>query len=178
MTEPYDYRNCQSLFGYAEAAHRLSGGVCQLCGYGAGDHIDFDLWRQLTVEHLIGDSQKGYLKDIKKAVAKRFPELTPDNALRLARQIDEANTITACSFCNSTTSRDKHTRTMDDLVLNSPGDPIQILKSITAELESILQAKQDNVNWKLESVRRAFTEHVEPQLRKTRNAETPIERHS
>ena len=172
MSRPYDYRNCQSLFGYAEAVHRRSGGVCQLCGCGADDHIDFDFWRQLTIEHLIGESQKGYLKDIKKTVAERFPELLPDEVLQLAQQIDEANTVTACSFCNSTTSRDNHTRTMDDLILDSPAGPTQVLESVTAELKSILQTKRDNVSRKLQSVRRAFRKQVEPQLRETRRAKT------
>jgi hypothetical protein len=45
----YDYRNCQSLFGYAAKVHERSGGVCQLCGAG-GPEVDFDFWRQLTVE--------------------------------------------------------------------------------------------------------------------------------
>ena len=44
----YDYRNCQSLFGYATEVHQRSGGVCQLCDAGATG-LDFDLWRQLTV---------------------------------------------------------------------------------------------------------------------------------
>src|SRR5205807_243716 len=56
----YDYRNCQSLFGYAAKVHERSGGVCQLCSAGAAG-LDFDLWRQMTVEHLIGESQGGYL---------------------------------------------------------------------------------------------------------------------
>ncbi len=170
MTEGYDYRNCQSLFGYAEFAHRRSGGVCQLCGCGAGDQVDFDLWRQLTVEHLIGESQKGYLKDIKKAVAKRFPELATDDAAELAGRIDEANTVTACSFCNSTTSRDRRARTMEELIVNSPGGPLQVLQAVAAELQSILNAKRDNVKWKLESVRKAFKERVEPELRQSRSA--------
>ena len=55
MTD-YDYRNCQSLFGYAAKVHERSGGVCQLCGAGTAG-LDFDLWRQMTVEHLIGESQ-------------------------------------------------------------------------------------------------------------------------
>jgi hypothetical protein len=46
----YDYRNCQSLFGYAARVHERSGGVCELCG-ARSSVLDFDLWRQLTVEH-------------------------------------------------------------------------------------------------------------------------------
>lgn len=73
--DAYDYRNCQSLFGYAAAVHERSGGVCQLCGCGA-DRLDFDLWRQMTVEHLIGSSQGGYLAQIRSALEQRLPGLT------------------------------------------------------------------------------------------------------
>lgn len=54
----YDYRNCQSLFGYAAKVHERPGAVCQLCSAG-GPEVDFDFWRQLTVEHLIGEGQGG-----------------------------------------------------------------------------------------------------------------------
>jgi hypothetical protein len=70
----YDYRNCQSLFGYAASVHVRSGGVCQLCGADGGP-ARFDFWRQLSVEHLIGESQGGYLRAIKTAAARRFPDL-------------------------------------------------------------------------------------------------------
>jgi hypothetical protein len=68
----YDYRNCASLFGYSAEAHDRSGGVCQLCLAGGNN---FDFWRQLTVEHLIGQSQGGYLAQIKELVSEIFPDL-------------------------------------------------------------------------------------------------------
>ena len=55
MTD-YGHRNCQSLFGYAAKVHERSGGVCQLCDAGAVE-LGFDLWRQMTVEHLIGKAR-------------------------------------------------------------------------------------------------------------------------
>ncbi len=51
---PYDPRSLESLLGYGRAAHVRSGGICQLCGCGKERGIDFDLWRQFTIEHLIG----------------------------------------------------------------------------------------------------------------------------
>ena len=96
MTD-YNYRNCQSLFGYAAKVHERSGGVCQLCGAGAAG-LDFDLWRQMTVEHLIGESQGGYLSQILASLAGRFPGLSAAERAELAAQIDAANTVTACSF--------------------------------------------------------------------------------
>ena len=77
MINNYNYKNCQLLFEYALDVHSRSGGICQLCDCGQGDDIDFDLWRQMTVEHLIGESQKGYLKDIRKILNKKFTNLSP-----------------------------------------------------------------------------------------------------
>jgi len=163
MTTPYDYRNCQSLFGYAEFVHRRSGGVCQLCGCGAS-LIDFDLWRQFTVEHLIGSSQNGYLKQIRISVAQRFPTFSDSENLALSSKIDSANTVTACSFCNSTTSRDHHTQTMDDMILNLGETADEMLALIVDELATILDNKRNAVRWKIESVRAAFENRIEPYL--------------
>jgi pentatricopeptide repeat protein len=44
------------LFGYAAKVHERSGGICQLCGAGRVE-LAFDLWRQMTVEHLIGEAR-------------------------------------------------------------------------------------------------------------------------
>lgn len=48
---------------------------CALCDCG-GEPLPFEMWRQMTVEHLIGKSQQGYLKDIRGLVRTRFPEST------------------------------------------------------------------------------------------------------
>ena len=88
----YDYRNCQSLFGYAARVHERSGGVCQLCGAGTAG-LDFDLWRQMTVEHLIGESQGGYLRQIASSLADRFPGLVPGEIATIAAKIDAANKL-------------------------------------------------------------------------------------
>ncbi len=161
---PYDYRNCQSLFGYAASVHARSGGICQLCGCGDGPNIDFDLWRQLTVEHLIGESQGGYPKSIRAAVAQRFPSLSATQREHLVRQIDEANTITACSFCNSTTSRDRAAWPLDRLITDQAGGPEDVLDAVRAALATVLAKKRADVHWKLASVAAAFHEKVEPTL--------------
>lgn len=83
MDLPYDYRNCQSLFGYAQYVHERSGGRCQLCDYGS-TMLDFDQWRQLTVEHLIGQKQGGSLSAIRQAVGIRFPSLSAAERKQLA----------------------------------------------------------------------------------------------
>lgn len=160
----YDYRNCQSLFGYAEAVHRRSGGICLLCDAEGGDTIDFAFWRQLTVEHLIGESQGGYLCQVRALLAERFPALLNNAREHLAQQIDEHNTVTACSFCNSTTSRTRNKETMRQLIMESPGEPDDVLQNVNARLLEILEQKRAVVQWKLESIRTAFIEMVEPHL--------------
>jgi hypothetical protein len=167
----YDYRNCQSLFGYAAKVHERSGGVCQLCGAGAGG-LDFDLWRQMTVEHLIGESQGGYLSQILASLAGRFPELSAAERAELAGQIDAANTVTACSFCNATTSRAQAPTSMTALIETAPdGTPEDIRRQVTAGLDGILAAKRKEVAWKLASVRKAFDSRVAPGLADARLAE-------
>ena len=170
MTD-YDYRNCQSLFGYAAKVHERSGGVCQLCGAGAAG-LDFDLWRQMTVEHLIGESQGGYLRQILASLAGRFPGLSAAERAELAAQIDAANTVTACSFCNATTSRAQAPTSMTALIETAPdGTPEEIRRHVTEGLDGILAAKRKEVAWKLASVRKAFDSRVAPDLADARLAE-------
>jgi hypothetical protein len=166
LVDAYDYRNCQSLFGYAAEVHERSGGVCQLCGCGA-DRPDFDLWRQLTVEHLVGRAQGGYLDQIKAGLSARFPEMSPPDRNELARRIDAANTVTACGFCNSTTSQDKAAISMAEAIASAPdGSAEKIFEAITCALPAILQQKRTKVQWKLASVREAYDRLVAPRLRR------------
>ncbi len=151
----YNFKKCQSLFGYALAVHLRSKGRCQLCGCG-GMPLDFDLWRQLTVEHLIGKSQGGYLAEVKESVRKRFPSLSFDQQIEIAHQIDSLNTVSACSFCNSTTSRDINSQSMEDLLFEKNGDSQEVLEYIEKELSLILKRKKENVLWKLSSIKEAF----------------------
>ncbi len=170
LVNQYDYRNCQSLFGYAAAVHQRSGGICQLCGAGSND-LDFDLWRQLTVEHLIGESQGGYLRQISAALAQRFPGMSPTSLTALARRIDAANTITACSFCNSTTSRNRAPVAMTEAIQRAPdGSAEDIYEHVAADLQAILATKRSEARWKLEAVRKAFDSLVVPSLLDARAA--------
>ena len=154
--EDYDYRDCQSLFGYAAKVHERSGGICQLCGMG-GAELSFDLWRQLTVEHLIGESQGGYREQIKAALAGNIPELGPAERAELASQIDAANTVTACSFCNSTTSRSQAPVSMTAIIETAPdGTPGQICAHAATLLGDVLADKKQVVTWKLAAIRKAF----------------------
>ena len=175
MTD-YDYRNCQSLFGYAAKVHVRSGGVCQLCGAGTA-RLDFDLWRQMTVEHLIGESQGGYLRQISASLTDRFPGLSPGERAGLAARMDAANTVTACSFCNATTSRAQAPTSMTSLIETAPdGTPEEIRRHVTVGLDGILAAKRKDVAWKLASVRKAFDSRVAPALADARLRRQPSRR--
>ena len=169
MDRIYDHRNCQSLFGYATQVHARSGGICQLCGAGRGEPIDFDFWRQLTVEHLIGEHQGGYPKAIRAAVAERFPDLTPQEHKDLVRRIDALNTVTACSFCNATTSRDRYSSRLDTIMMQTEGEPADVVAAVQRITEAVLAKKRADVAWKLESVRHAFEAQIQPALAQQRD---------
>lgn len=154
---PYDYRNCRSLFGYATAVHRRSGVKCGLCG--AGDSSDFNWWWQLTVEHLIGEGQGGYLKSIKLALVERFPGLEIEALAELAMRIELINTVSACQFCNATTSRNRADGSMTDLIKSSIS-PDDLETTVRTACEAILASKRADVAWKLESVRKAYEEQI------------------
>lgn len=154
---PYDHRNCQSLFGYSAAVHVRSGGSCELCG--AGDSSDFDWWRQLTVEHLIGEGQGGYLKSIKLAVSHRVPELASAESAELSARLDAMNTISACQFCNATTSRTRTDVSMSELITGAV-DVEAVEAAVRTACEAILDSKRADVRWKLASVRAAWSESI------------------
>ena len=134
LTNKYDYRSCQSLFGYALEIHKRYNCVCQLCGCGGNQSSDFDLWRQMTVEHIIGKSQGGYYSDIRNSIDDRFPNLSELTRKELALQIAEANTVSACSLCNATTSRDRHAKSMRDLIFEVEGDPDTVIDHVVRGL--------------------------------------------
>lgn len=159
----YNYKNCQSLFGYSANVHIRCKAQCQLCGCGGsvdGSPIDFDLWRQMTVEHLIGKSQGGYLKQIRELVETNFYAYSATEKECLAEEIDAINTVTACQFCNSTTSRDISGTSMYDLFQRFGANREPLIEAIKVMCNEILFQKQKSVKWKLDSIKDAFKEHV------------------
>lgn len=155
----YNYKNCQSLFGYSAEVHVRCKGQCQLCGCG-GSPLDFDLWRQMTVEHLIGKYQGGYLKQIRELVKKHFSSYTTSDKEILSKEIDALNTVTACQFCNSTTSRDISDISMNELFEKANGCRETLVMEISSACNNILNKKKESVAWRLESVKEAFYEKV------------------
>jgi len=131
-----------------------------------GEPSSFDLWRQLTVEHLVGASQGGYIKEIRVVISKRFPGLSNEEREELALRIDGANTATACSFCNATTSRDRNPENMAQLISEAKGEPDAAVNEVLLKLEEVLKRKRISVRWKLDSIREAFYSMIKPELDK------------
>ncbi len=142
-----------------------------LCGYGKGEKVDFDMWRQLTVEHLIGKSQKGYSKDIIVLLKNRFGEKLSDSEIKIfAEEIDSLNTITSCQFCNSTTSRMKNDKNMRELIFEADPDIQSIIINIETELKKIQEKKKDEVAKKISPIKKAFEEQIMPKLNDKRKS--------
>ena len=127
------------------------GGVCELCLAGQSSPICFDFWRQLTVEHLIGESQGGYLRSIRETLERCYPCWTAAERAAMAMQIDVANTVTACSFCNATTSRDRHEKSMDELLREVSGTPDEVLDHVVRQLNLVVEKKARSVRLEAES---------------------------
>ena len=159
----YNHRNCKSLFGYAASAHAKSRGRCQLCDCG-GPPLDFDLWRQFTIEHIIPRSQGGHLKSIRASVSSRFPNLSAEEQGSLAKRLDEANTVSACGFCNSTTSHTASEKSMDELLNEASGNIDSVAAHVEKYIHVVLRRKREDVQWKLASVKTAFEVAIRPRL--------------
>jgi hypothetical protein len=172
---PYHLGNLQSLLGYGRAAHVRSGGICQLCGCGKDRGLDFDLWRQFTIEHVIGQGDGGYPDRIRQAVAEKFAgALSASVQEQLVRDIQEANIVTACQFCNSTTSRDRAPVTMEQLIDSGPEQPAALYEVVVEQLQGILDRKRSKVAWKLEATRAAFDREIRPELERRRSEEPKL----
>jgi hypothetical protein len=129
-------------------------GLQSLFGYGAGPQVDFDLWRQFTIEHLIGAGQGGYPRRIREAVDSKFSHLPENERRMLAVRIHEANVVTACQFCNSTTSRDVAAFTMEEVIADLPPDADEAVAVAAEKLQTVLDRKRQRVQWKLRAVYR------------------------
>jgi hypothetical protein len=128
--------------GYGRATHERAGGIGQLCDCGDGPEVDFDPWRQFTIEHLIGEGQGGYPRRIRAAVDSRFVQLAQDERWALAARIHEANIVTACQFCNSVTSRDGAPFTMEEAIADLSLDRDEVRVTVARLGVRWLHAKQ------------------------------------
>ncbi|MBC8087028.1 MAG: hypothetical protein H7Z40_07155 [Phycisphaerae bacterium] len=100
------------------------------------------------------------------SIAERFPTLTNVERKALVATIDAMNTVSAYSFCNSTTSQDACEFTMRELLFKVDGDSDAVIAALNVQLQKILERKRASVAWKLQSVRRAYESSVLPALRR------------
>lgn len=107
---------------------------------------------------------ESHLKQIRAAVSARFPGLPAEAQESVARRIDIDNTVTACSFCNSTTSRDINEKSIYEMLHEVQGDVEQVMAHVHRELTSILERKRKDVQWKLASVMEAFEREVRAKI--------------
>ena len=114
----------------------------------------------MTVEHLIGRTQGGYLEQIRQSVEIGFQNLSIEERSALAVEIDNLNRVTSCSFCNSMTSQSINGKSMLELIQDARGNSTHFLELLRKELEEVLQRKRMEVQHKLQSVRQAYKEQV------------------
>jgi hypothetical protein len=105
------------------------------------------------------------------AVAACFGRLNPSARRALSDRAARTNLVTACQFCNSTTSRDIAPFTMDDPIADLPDDPDEAVARLAQELQPILESKRRIAQWKLRSVHRAFCDDIGPSLLRRRQEE-------
>ena len=117
---------------------------------------------------LIGESQGGYKREILAALTEKFPMHEAGELADLAVRLDTLNTVTACSFCNSTTSRTKAPVSMRDVIAAGPGDVGGLVDAVTEALKAALRQKREDVAWKLTSVREAYESFIAPRLSEAR----------
>jgi hypothetical protein len=158
----YNYKDCQSLFGYAADVHKRSGGRCVLCNAGAAltGSEKFDFWRQLTVEHIIGQQDGGYDKNIIVSVEKHLSHLSGEASEVLIDYINRKNTVSACLFCNSTTSKMQSEKTMDELIQGGGSTVKEVKTVVRTHLQGFLEEKKKKVQWKLKSIHDAYEERI------------------
>jgi hypothetical protein len=167
--------SCQSLLGYGRLVHERSGGICAWCGLGK-DAVDFDHWRQFSVDHVIPTNalgEKGWA-----IFSERFPCLPDDQLKLLYQRINEINLVTACNFCNSMTSR-MRIEGVDGIVpataiieVTSVEHPAiqEMLAALDARVSAVLEDKREYVQARLTVLRSAFDRDVRTTLVEKRNA--------
>jgi hypothetical protein len=171
----YDPRSCESLLGYGRAVHKKWGGVCQYCGLGK-DGLDFDTWRQLSIDHVIPDR---LFPGQARPFSSVFPQLTKAQRIELAKLVNEINWVTACNFCNSMTSRMKGDDVSADGILppedhkevmSVNDEPVQaMLGRLRKRVCEVLRKKQDYVRPRLAELQKAFDSDVKPELQSARD---------
>jgi len=156
----------QSLAGYARQAHRDSQGTCLYCGLGVQraeePELRFDVWRQLTVEHVIPQRDGKLTKEIRDALTNRFGFAEGE---QLASRIGHMNEVTACHLCNSFASRMGH-RIAEQVaqfmahLQDAPQE--ELLESLAHDIWEVWKIKRTAVRRKLRYLRGRFRQTIGP----------------
>ncbi|MCE5200331.1 HNH endonuclease [bacterium] len=177
ITCSWDPYGCQSLLGYGKAVHERSGGVCAYCGMGK-DGLTFDMWRQLSVDHVIPTSSLG--SQGWSQVEQYFPNLLKNQRDELYKQINKCNLVTACNFCNSMTSRMKDIG-LDSIMPEAPDEtstsvddpPVQaMLSRLRERVDELLLKKRKHVLANLARLNQEFVKTVVPNVKNAKHEET------
>lgn len=162
MIQPAYIDSRDSSFWRNIETHKRYKGVCQLCGAGTNS-LSFDLFRQMTVEHIIGKSKGGYSPGIKLCLKKYFPEYEESKIKTLAKSIEFENMVTLCQFCNLMTSRYDSGVSMDKILNEVKGKSEEVvMQHVKAELTKILNAKKVYLKQKQDAVRAGYLEELKP----------------
>ena len=182
--------SCQSLLGYAAEFHKRSGGICAYCDYGKGS-VDFNMWRQLSLEHVIprsiiySDKAKDGLRSLLSLTdqdwsTRKYQRTAGLKGVEFQRKIEAACCVTACHFCNSMTSRFPDTKGHYHKFLNAFTDPevhgqadneareAALLQEIERIVRELLPEKRAYVSDRISKLRAEF-EGVATVLKGTRN---------
>jgi len=178
-------KEAEPWVGYYDEVHRKSGGICVYCDYGKGK-LDFDLWRQLSLEHVIPEAWLDWklLQGLLERLLAPYPidlferrkrgstELPKSRKLR--QDIEIACCATACHSCNSMASgferrhgTDYRRRFFD--IFKSPSikkangfddQREAILEDIRGLQDEILGIKKRDVKKRIQDLRRHFDDHI------------------
>jgi len=156
----YDPKQCQSLFGYSLSVHTRCKWHCKLCE--EGDMTPTQM-RSLSVEHIIGRTQNGYLYQIIPAVTKAFPDYSKKEIKELSNKIDSLNTVSAHTFCNSITSRTQSAQDMSSIISEfAPKGPERLLKEVKKVCDDTLKRKTIDVKSKISVINEELKKFVMP----------------
>jgi len=178
--------NCQSLLGYAESVHLATGGICAYCDFGK-PRLDFSEWRQLALEHVVpsgivnGDEVKSKLMALFGYAKEDWPtrKHQPRADLRghkLQAKLAEACCTTACTFCNSMTSKypdDKFNyaefwKVFEDSELRASPSSERLLGLLKNAIPPIVARKRAYVQAKLFILKSEYQKRVERALAERR----------
>lgn len=160
----------QALIGYGGDAHRRSKGNCLYCGFGtlrtADPELKFDIWRNLTLEHVVPECNGQLEANIDQAI-QNLPMATQEG---LKRRIKSLNEVTACHVCNTFAGRCETEGPISEAVqafydrLQHPIADETWLPQVAQSIQGVWQLKSKRVRGKVLWLRENFRCNIGPEL--------------